>query len=76
MTYQAVTEGYAAYPPETMRNVPKYLAPIGAADTLIAKPARHRSWPQSTKGARRLMRSDQNPHAITVAAAREFRGRV
>ncbi len=67
--HQAVIAGYAAYPPDTTRNVPKYFTPIGAAEMLIANPARQSSWPHSTNGERRWMRSDHTPHATTVIAA-------
>lgn len=68
LTHHATMEGYAAYPPDTIKNVPKYFAPIPAPDKLIANPTRQRSCPAWTNGDRIFLRSDHIPKVITSAA--------
>ena len=67
-TYHARSAGILEYPPVTIRNVPKYLAPIEALETLIANPMRQSESPANTNGDRIWIRSDQIPQLITVIA--------
>lgn len=68
--------GYAAYPPETTRNVPKYFAPMFDAPRFTAKPVRHSTCPANANGERRWIRSDHTAQRMTVAAAGENEGAV
>ena len=50
--------GKAAYEPDTQKNVPKYLTPIGTSAILIANPIAHMHSPARMNGYRILILSD------------------
>lgn len=73
VAHQATVPGYAAYNPAIQKNVPKYFAPIGASEILMAKPIRAMSRHAKRNGERILTWSDHDAKTmsrITIARLR------